>query len=436
MAFILFVPFLRVWWWVFFPIILSIELRILYLWWINWDYAYAHNRKWVMLEVVPPKEVLVPLKAMEDIFTIMWGVNSEIPINWREKWCEGLLEDAPAWMSWEIVSIEGNLHFYIRVLDGARSSLETALYGHYPELEIREVSDYTKNVPQNIPNEEWNTYGEDFILGRKPEVYPIRTYEKFFEPQGEKISAEEKRIDPMSSLLEMMSKLGPGEQFWLQFITMSSDESKFKEEAEEEIGKLTKRPVKRKKSLFGDLLDLMWHLIVGPKKEGASYKWADSKKTEEGNNDKELLLTPGEREILTEVENKMKRPIFRTNIRGVYVAKRENWNPGHRVLTRAYFQHFATSNLNYLRFSAVTRPKTKYVFRKSIPFIRSRRMFRNYVLRFTPLFPDRKKEMALLNTEELATLYHFPLKITGLVAPTMSRVESKKGGPPPNLPTE
>src|SRR3989344_3787348 len=100
MAFILFVPFLRVWWWLFFPIILSIELRILYLWWINWDYAYAHNRKWVMLEVVPPKEVLVPLKAMEDIFTIMWGVNSEIPINWREKWCEGLLEDAPAWMSW------------------------------------------------------------------------------------------------------------------------------------------------------------------------------------------------------------------------------------------------------------------------------------------------------------------------------------------------
>ena len=83
-----------------------------------------------MLEVVPPKEVLVPLKAMEDIFTIMWGVNSEIPINWREKWCEGLLEDAPAWMSWGIVSIEGNLHFYIRVLDGARSSLETCLYGH------------------------------------------------------------------------------------------------------------------------------------------------------------------------------------------------------------------------------------------------------------------------------------------------------------------
>ena len=68
--------------------------------------------------------------------------------------------------------------------------------------------------------------------------------------------------------------------------------------------------------------------------------------------------------------------------------------------------------------------------------MRARKMFRNYVLRFTPFFPERTQGMALLNTEEMATLWHFPIKITGLVAPTMSRVESKKGGPPPNLPME
>ena len=440
MIVILFIPFLRVWWWVFFPLFLSVELKKLYLWWIRWDFSYG-KKKWVVLEVVPPKEVLVPLKAMEDVYTVMWGVNFN-QANWREQWCEGDLPDAPGWTSWEIASIEGKLHFYIRVLAQAKTSLETSLYSHYPELEITEVPDYTKNVPQNIPNKEWDVYGEDFILGRKPEVYPIRTYEKFFEPQGERISAEEKRIDPLSSLLELMSKLGPGEQFWLQFTTMSvaeNDEPNFYREANKEISKLTKRPIKHTKTFADELNEMMYHLVMGPKKEGsgekATYKWTESTKTEAGE-DKELLLSPGEREILTEVEGKVKRPIFRTNIRGVYVAKRENYNSAHRTLTRSYFAHFQTNNLNFLRFSTTTRPKTHYFFRTSIPFIRTRRQFRNYILRFPPLFPNRRGECPILNTEEMATLYHFPLKITGLVAPTMARVESKKGGPPPNLPTE
>jgi hypothetical protein len=440
MLIILIIPFLRVWWWVLFPLILSYELNKLYLWWIQWDYAYA-DKKWVVLEVVPPKEILVPLKAMEDIYTIMWAVNYAPP-SWREKWCEGDLDDCGSWTSWEIASIEGKLHFYIRVLADGRGALETALYSHYPELEIAEVPDYTKNVPQNLPNKEWNIYGEDFVLSRKPDVYPIRTYEKFFEPQGEKISAEEKRIDPLSSLLELMSKLGPGEQFWMQMTAITvdkNDEAGFYSAAKKEIEKLTKRPVKRSRTFGDTLLEMVSYLVLGPTKEGsgekASYKWTTATKTEEGS-DKELLLSPGEREVLTEVENKIKRPVFRTNLRGLYLAKRENFNPAHKFLTRAYFAHFNTPNLNSIKPAGETKPKTQFFFRKTIPLMRNRKQFRNYVLRFPPLFPNRRGALSILNTEELATLYHFPLKITGLVAPTMTRVESKKGGPPPNLPTE
>lgn len=440
MAIVFFVPFLRVWWWLFFPFFLFIELKVLYLWWINWDYFYA-SQKWAMLEIIPPKETLVPLKAMEDIFTTMWAP-LYFPANWRERWCEGALADAPGWMSWEIASIEGVLHFYIRVPTQYKVTLETVFYNHYPEVEINEVPDYTKNVPQNLPNKEWDAYGEDFILGRRPEAYPIRTYEKFFEPQGERIAAEEKRIDPLSSLLELMSKLGPGEQFWLQFITMSVSEKEepvFKSEAQKEIARLTKRPEEHAKTFFEEIVEMLYHLVAGPKKEGAgekaTYKWLQSTQTAEGD-DREMVLTPGEREALTEIENKMKKPIFRTNITGVYVAKRENFQSANKILSRSYFSHFQTMSLNFLRFSIVTRPKTHYFFRKIIPLMRSRKQFRNYVLRFPPLFPNRKRELSILNAEELATLYHLPLKITGLVAPTMARIESKKGGPPPNLPTE
>jgi hypothetical protein len=39
----------------------------------------------------------------------------------------------------------------------------------------------------------------------------------------------------------------------------------------------------------------------------------------------------------------------------------------------------------------------------------------------------------ILNTEELATIYHLPSKV---IVPTLPYVEAKKGGPPPELPTE
>ncbi|OGZ71719.1 MAG: hypothetical protein A2904_02060 [Candidatus Staskawiczbacteria bacterium RIFCSPLOWO2_01_FULL_33_9] len=437
MLFVLWVPFLRVWWWLFFPLFLSIQLKTLYLWWIDWDFTYAKT-KWKMLEIIPPKEVLIPLKAMEDVFTTVWPIYDSA--NWRERWCEGELDNSPYWMSWEIASIEGQIHFYIRVMASHKTHVETSLYGHYPEIEIKEVSDYTKLVPQNIPNEEWDLYGEDWEL-YKTAGYPIKTYEKFFEPQGERISAEEKRIDPIASLLELLSKLGRGEHYWVQFITvpvLDQDEPTWRERAEKEITRIAKRPEKKETTLFEDLMYVFRQVTLGPEKEGsgekATYKWMDSSKSEEG--EREMVMTPGEREIVTEIENKTKKPVYRTAIRGVYVAKRENWKSSNRILSRSYFAHFSTQNLNRLSFSGKTRPKIHYIWRKRRVFLRARKMFKNSVLRFPSLFPDRKSVSAILSTEELATLFHFPMKITGLVAPTMSRIESKKGGPPPNLPIE
>lgn len=436
LAFIFWVPFLRIWWWLVAPLLLAIELKKLYLWWINWDYYYAKT-KWHMLEIIPPKEILVPMKAMEDIFTVLWGALYNNP-SWREQWCEGVMEENPDWMSFEIASIEGQLHFFIRVAAPQKNVIETALYSHYPEMEIHETTDYTKNVPQNIPNEEWDTYGEDWVLTQPPH-FPIKTYEKFFEPQGEKIAAEEKRMDPLASLLELMSKLGPGEQYWMQFIitSMAPDDDAWRKAGKKEVNKLAGRPEKKEVTLIQELTQVMRNIIMGPEKEGsgekATYKWGEVATSEEG--DRELLLTPGERARLLEIEDKLKRPAFRTNMRSVYVAKRENFTSAHRLISRAYFSHFNTQHLNSFLFSKITRPKTQYVFRKRIPFIRTRRMFRNYVLRFPPLFPNRKKEMAILDPEELTTVFHFPIKITGLVLPTMARVESKKSGPPPNLPT-
>ncbi len=435
---ILWIPFLRVWWWIFLPLMLQSQLKILYLWWLDWDFDYA-NQRWSFLEITPPKEVLAPFKAMEDVFSTIWPVWDH-PV-FREKWCDGMLDYTPGWCSFEIASIEGRIHFYLRCFQQHRLMIETALYAHYPDIEIREVSDYTKLVPPTIPNDEWNMYGEDLILAKK-DALPIKTYEKFFEPQGERISAEEKRIDPIISLLEGMSRLGTGEHYWLQFILMpinpAVEDLWFKEDAKKIINELSKRPEKKEPTLLEDLWYVAKQVIMGPEKEGsgekASYEWVPQQKEESG--EREMVLTPGEREIITEVENKFKKPVFRTNIRGIYVAKTENWQPSHKVLARAYSAHFGTQNMNYIKYAAETRTKVHNIWRERRVFLRARRIMRNAILRFPPAFPNRKKYASIYSTEEMATLFHFPLRISGMVGPTMARVESKKAGPPPNLPVE
>jgi hypothetical protein len=64
------IEFLKAWWWFLAPVILYFPAHYLYLWWVNWDVWYK-GKKWILIEIVPPKEILKPFRAMEDIFSIM-----------------------------------------------------------------------------------------------------------------------------------------------------------------------------------------------------------------------------------------------------------------------------------------------------------------------------------------------------------------------------
>ncbi len=430
-VFILWVPFLRVWWWIFLPWMLMAQLKVLYIWWVSWDYDYQ-KQKWVLLEITPMESMLMPLKAMEDVFAAIWPLMDSA--NFRELWCDGELGWGPYWCSWEITSIEGQIHFYVRCLDQHRTSIESALWGHYPDIEIKAVPDYVKLVPPTVPNEEWDMYGEDWDFDRENQ-YPIKTYSTFFEPQGERISAEEKRIDPIISLLEAMSKLGPGEHYWMQFISVpvgERDEPNFIKEGQKIIDKIAKRPEKKEISFFQMLSHTMNELASGPKKDGEKYSWVPLERDEE-TDELRVSLTAGEREIITEIENKIKKPVFRTSIRGVYVAKRESWRAPNRVISRTYMGHFTHVHMNGLRFKAETRPRVHFFMRKRRVFLRARKMFRNTVLRFPPMYPDRQKLVPIMSTEEMASLWHFPLRVSG-GSLAMGKIESKKAGAPPNLP--
>ncbi|MCK5044751.1 hypothetical protein KAR26_03410 [Candidatus Parcubacteria bacterium] len=421
--------FVKAWWWVPLPFILYRSFEFLYLWWRQEVFDSKIER--ILLEIKPPIEVLKPLRAMEAVFSGLWHIYD--PPNPREKWLEGkfLLT-----LSLEIVSIEGEIHFYIRVPKNLRNMVEASIYSQYPDVEISIVDDYIKNVPKTMPNKEWELWGCDYEL-MKNEIYPIKTYSSFFETSPE-ASKEEKRIDPLSPLLEGMSKLGPGEQLWVQIMAkplVPSVDYDFPKLGRDAVNKLIKRPAESGKPSIminkDDLIGATDLLVFGEKME--------QKKSETREFiPPEMKLTPGEREIVTKIEEKVSKTSFMSNIRFIYLAKKESFFGAHKAWVMGFFDQFNTTHLNAMKPWKKTITKVHTVLTWFLDarrvYVRKRRLLRRYMGRDTPLFPESGGTY-VLNIEELATLYHFPGR-TVSYAPGVKRVEAKKGKAPFSLPVE
>jgi hypothetical protein len=410
---------IKIWWWVPLPFLLWVPTLYLYRFLImeRWD----SKIKRVLLEVKMPKEVVRPIRAMDQIFAGFHGVHDIA--TWRETWIEGVFQLS---LSFEIVSDGGEIHFYIRTPEMFRGFVESNIYSQYPEAEVSLVDDYTKYVPQDIPNKDWDLWGVDYI-NPKDEIYPIKTY-KQFETEAERL--EEKRVDPLAGLLEGLSTLKPGEKFWIQIIAkpVLGKDKPWQEKGRALADKLAKRPEKAKpKPIIQEAAEI---LLTG--------KTGEEEPVEKEIIPPEMKLTPGEREILSAVEAKMAKFGYDCNIRFLYLGKRDIFFKPTTKVGFGFFKEVSTENLGGLRPWSKTMTKVKSVLfwflDKRRLYLRKRRIFRYYKKRWPTLFP-RKGATYILNTEELATLWHIPGKEA---APALGvpRIESKKKGKPSSLPTD
>ena len=416
---------LKVWWWIFIPFFLVKPFLYLWKWWRR--ERWFASLKFVVLEIKLPKEVLKPLRAMEQVFSALWG-NIYDPPDWWEEWIDGKMLLS---FSLEIVSLGGEPHFFIRIPESRRNGVEASIYSQYPDAEISITDDYTKYVPHDIPNKNWKMWGTDYML-TKEDVFPIKTYPKFFEESPQTVK-EEKRLDPMATLLEGMAKFKPGEQLWIQIVAspVTADDENFEVRGRAVVDKLAKRPKEPKpKPIIQEAVEslITGEAPVAPEKE------------------KEILFpemqfTPGEREIVAEVERKIGQYCFKCFARFVYLAKKEFYSGGAKSIPFGYFAQFDTTNLNAIIPWAKTITKIhkhwflpwNLLFHRRL-FVRKRSLFRNYVKRLGPLFPWDGGDY-ILNTEELATIFHLPGREVA-PAPFVPRVEVKKGEAPAGLPTE
>jgi hypothetical protein len=381
------------------------------------EYWRRTEIKWVTLELKISREHKKSPKAMEQVFMSIHGIKNN-PSSWKEKWIDG---EITMWFSAEIVSFGGEVHFYMIIPDKHRNLVEASLYAHYNDIEITEVEDYINRFPptmDDLKSAGYELFGNELILA-KPDAYPIRSYVDF------EAIEEEKTVDPISALLETIAKIKPQETIGVQILFRPKVDDSWKIEGEKLVAVLKE---KSKTEVAGPTGQITW-----------------------------VERSPGELEIIKAVERNLAKPGFDVLIRYIYIAPKEIFSEGFaRRGVYSAFNQYASESLN--KFKNNTNAWTKvawyyypWFFPSRRKFARQRRIYQNYRNRWIYDDPEAsplekyfgidffhfgiaaRSQRMVLNTEELATIFHPPTQVV-LTAPLMKRVEAKKIGPPAGLP--
>lgn len=406
--------------WIWLPFLLAL------LFFKSWMYYiqrfYWRNLDWVMLEVKPPKEIANTPKNMEQIFAGLWGAFGNFGTK-HQKYFLGMLQD---YFSFELAGLNGEIHFYLRVLRKYRDLAEAQFYSQYPQAEIREVEDYTERLPEDVPGKNWDLWGCRLKLDRDS-VYPIRSYPLFMD-----ITAKgQVFLDPLSGFMEVMAKLKYGEQIWIQMVFRPIADT-WRDQARAMAGKLAGKPAAPKaEGLIGQDLRTWKESIMAVSHEVLFDKPAPDTvqpKPEDVPASKMLFLTPGERETVLAIEAKAGKKVCEVKIQWAYIARREIFSGANISAIMGLFNQFAFLSLNTFRPDPDTMTKAYY------GFARTRKAYKQRVL--LRLLRQRSfwEKWFVLNIEEMATVFHLPT--AEVKAPATPFIEAKKGGAPLGLPVE
>lgn len=420
--FFLLILFIFSFWWLWMPLLFGI---IFFKLWMYYSQKKAWNElEWILLEITPPKDIPASPKAVESIFNGVWGTIGTVSTK-LDKYLKGATQD---YFVFEIIGVDGTIHFYIRTQKKFRNLVEAHVYAQYPTAEIKEAADYTLNVPDNMLDSGWDLWGTVLRLAKK-DCYPIRTYPEFIElTAGKDI---QQFLDPLSAIMEIMSKLRVGEQVWIQVFVRAADDE-WKKGCDLVVADILGKPGKKKKSgLIRQELEGWSQATRAVANEIASGKVYEPKKKDKKEEkldvpSKMLYLSPGERGVVEAIENKTMKKGFETKIQFAYLGKKDVfWRQTVGAVMGA-FNQFAALDKNALR------PNKYYTTVANYLFTDQRKRYRkNQILK---LMKERSfwDKFWLLNTEELASLWHFPTNI--VKAPSSPHIKATTSEPPSNLP--
>lgn len=410
-----------------------IPIAITFVWgvcqvWLRYiRLAYGARQKTILLAIDVPRGNAQTPMAVENIFSYLAGAHGGKDL--YEKWWLG---EWQLYFSFEIVSIDGYIQFLIWLPEKYRNLIEAAIYSQYPDAEITEVNDYTIGMPTSFPDEEYDIFGSEYKLV-KNSVYPIKTYKHFEHQMGE---PETQYKDPMAVLMDLMGSMKKGEQLWYQILTMPMS-GDWAEKGDDEIKKIIGEKANAENNLVDKFIDGIVGLM-GNFSEMIYSLWGDietSKSAEEKEPQFKMMnLKPKQKKQVEEIQEKVSKIGFGVKIRYIYIAKKEimNKNKVSYGFT-GYMKQFNFNDLNSYKSDSgggtMTKVPYNVLFGKYRVISRKRKLMTAYKFRSDV----RGRLPHILNTEELASVWHFPVEAS-VKAPLVQKAPGRKAEPPAGLP--
>jgi hypothetical protein len=385
----------------------------------NWA---EKNAKYTFLAIDIPRGNAQSPKAVENLFSYLGGAHGSL--NLIDTYWDGKFQLG---FSFEIVSIGGYTQFLVRAPIANRDLLESAVYSQYPDAEITEVDDYAAPFKGlRFPDSKYDIAGSEFIQ-QNSSAYPIRTYEEFEHQFGE---PETHFRDPMAALMDLCSSLKPGEQLWYQMLIIPVLPA-WDDTMDKEVSKILKETPKAKSNIFNKGADAALNLISSASGMIVGNEPAEAKEEKKDDTLKMMQLKPKDKKRVEAMHNKEAKMPFKFKIRMVYLAEKDQMNKG-KVFGGfvGFIKQFTAVDLNSLKPDMDrTATSTAYFFKERHLNHKKNRLFVNYIRRDA----QAGRAPGLMNVEELATLWHFPIE--GVVkAPLIQKTAGRKAEPPMTLP--
>lgn len=322
------------------------------------------------------------ISVMEQLFASLSNI--------REDMMKRILY-GPFYLSFEIATpIDSNeIFFYVAVPKKFQSIIEKQINSFYQDAEIKRVDDYNIFVPDGGS-------AASYMTLNKRHIFPIKTYRNL-------------ENDPLSNITGAFSKIPLGEGAALQVIIKPIG-NVWQRESREIV-----KTMQKGKGFEGNYASpsFMIRIVRG----FADIIMAGSKTSEEQKQEEvQVKLTPAQEEIVKSVEEKSSKIGFEANVRLVASAlTKERAQTLLKELENSFTQ-FNAPGLNSFKITETFFEKTKFLNKTIYNFI-----FRNL----------EKKRKIILNTEELASIFHFP--IATMNTPQVKWLRAKQAPVPSNI---